>query len=267
MMSFRDFSAALIRSGDLDPDYLIMKAYAEENNLPRPILLTWIIYKVFIYDTASEIKVLFHNASISKVKHGAERRKNKNNTEQQLSDFLIECDLPGEFLNEGHSLHYRDFKKHVTQFPGIGSWAAWKYGDLLERVAGCKLDFTVDFREAYDFPLKGLARVNGATKESEDYLVSLLKGPESSTMYLLYMNNAIKQLGPVWSYEAPGGGRALNLQELETCLCKYHSYLNGHYKLGQDTAHVIDRFNEEGLKLPEKVFKFFKQFINQNLFE
>lgn len=255
MMSFKDFSAALITTGDLDPDYLVLKEHAADTNMTSEDLFRWIILKVFVYDTASEMSIMYFNKDFDEVVYGAERRKNKRNTVKQMNDVINKFDA--SILAGG--IHYRDFKKYVTQFPGIGPWAAWKMADLLERVMEININFTVDFREAYEFPLKGLLRVNGYT---DDDMPMLKEGQAYARM----MDAAIKSLGPVWSYEAPCGRRTLNLQELETCLCKYHSHLGGHYNVGQDTRHLMHRMKAEGHKMPSNVEAHFKRYQQQMLF-
>lgn len=252
-MTFQNFSAALISSGDLDPDYLVLKEIAKQHNFSKEETLNWILHKLFIYDTASEYKVIFQGADIERVRLGAERRKNKQNTVKQLNAVLEGFHLPAPVWNGEADYPYSAFKADVTKFAGIGDWAAWKLADLLENVMGIKINFNnVDFRSAYQFPLKGLCRVND---EADDYVSKL----SDDLTYNVFMHCAIKQLGFVNDFVTPCGQRKINMQEIETCLCKYHSYLSGHYKIGQDSRHLVERFAQEKIRLPENIVKHFEQ--------
>ena len=42
----------------------------------------------------------------------------------------------------------------------------------------------------------------------------------------------LRDAGLLKSMAPPEYERAINMQEIETCLCKYHSYYHGHYKGG-----------------------------------
>ncbi len=236
-MNFQQFSAALIKTQDLDPDYVYLRKILEDSEQFDKVL--WAQHKVFIYDTASEYMYLLRNKPLDQLHYGAERRKNKRNTAQQLDKFI------SGFRLENMPKDYPGAREYLLQFPGMGDWAAWKFCDLLERVADIKIDFSqVDFRTAYKYPLKGLCRVND---ESDDFIGKL----SDNLTYETFMWSAQKKLGQIMDWQAPPhGGRTINIQEIETCLCKYHSYLGGHYKVGQDTLHLIQRFKAEGLEIP-----------------
>jgi len=236
-MTFKDFSTQLIESQDLDPDYVLMKAIIKVDNLSPADQLEWIINKIFIYDTASELKYLIFGKAINTLKFGSERRKSKHDAVRNIQLFKEGFnlqDLPKE---------YTAAKNYLTGFPGVGDWAAWKFCDLLERVYGFQMDFSqVDFRTAYIYPLRGLCRVN---QLPDDFAPKL----KDDNIYNHLMSYAWDQF-PTHLTAPPGMDRKVNIQELETCLCKYHSFLSGHYSIGKDTFHLNLRFKEEELELP-----------------
>lgn len=236
-MNFQQFAAALIKTQDLDPDYVYLREILKDEHEYSKVI--WAQHKVFIYDTASEYMYLMNNKPLDQLHYGAERRKNKRNTERQLDAFL------SGFKLDHMPKDYPGAREYLLQFPGMGDWAAWKFCDLLERVCDVHIDFSkVDFRTAYKYPLKGLCRVNG---EPDEAITTL----SNDLLYETYMYNAQKQLGQILDWQAPPhGGRAINIQEIETCLCKFHSYLGGHYKIGQDTLHLVQRFKAEGIAVP-----------------
>lgn len=236
MMNFKDFSYRLITTQDLDPDYLFLREIL--NGEPLFNKITWLQHKVFIYDTASEYNHLMRNVPLDSLRYGAERNKNRNRTYKQLPIFLE------KFKLEDMPKEYTEARRYLKEFPGMGDWASWKFCDLLERVADVEIDFSkVDFREAYDFPLRGLCRVNGQT---DDFVATLKKNDD---LYHHYIYNAQHILGTdVMELEPPPKkGRTVNIQEIETCLCKYHSYLSGHYTIGKDTLHLYHRLKAENI--------------------
>lgn len=244
-MNFRDFSTQLITTQDLDPDYVFMRAIGQERKLTQAEMVLWAIHKIFIYDTASEYLVMFKGRTIETLPHGAERRKNRHHTRRNLDAFLTRfaiADLPRE---------YTEARKYLTQFPGVGDWAAWKFCDLMERVCDIPMNFSrVDFRTAYDYPLRGLCAVNN----HPDSFVRFLKDDHN---FINFMTEAWNQIDRTLK-APPMLDREINLQELETCLCKYHSYLSGHYKIGKDTAHLNDRFRRERIEIPVDLTKLHK---------
>lgn len=246
-MTFQNFSAGLIKTRDLDPDYLVMKAVVQEKGLNPNEVLGWIILKCFVYNTVAEYKILFEGKPLDGyTNYGQERVKNKRNTAKQMPKLTEGFKVPERVL-DGAIWEYSDFKAHVTSFPGMGDWGAWKMADLLERVMGLPISFAnVDFRTAYKFPLKGLCRVNG---ESDLYVSQL----SDDLVYHSFMRACVLQLGPVNEMEAPGGRRVINIQEIETCLCKYHSFLGGHYRVGHDILSLMRRMEQNKINLPKSI--------------
>lgn len=242
-MTFKEFSAALIKTQDLDPDYVFLREILKDEPLHNKII--WAQTKIFIYDTASEYQYLHGKKTLDQVVYGSERRKNKRNTEKQLNYFI------NGFKIEYLPREYTEARKYLTGYGGIGDWAAWKFCDLLERVCDIHIDFSqVDFRDAYEYPLRGLCRVNG---EPDSFVEHLSDTPT----YEMFMYMAENELGQIRNWMAPPKmDRPINIQEIETCLCKYHSYLQGHYFIGKDTAHLIKRFKEEGIEVPVDLTKY-----------
>jgi hypothetical protein len=226
-MNFKDFSTKLVLSGDLDPDYLFIKKYAKRVEMERATLLRWLQTKIFVYDTTSEIQIM-NGVQIEDVKFGLERIKAKATARENLAAFI-------ENFSESQiqpGVKYTSLNKYLQTFQGIGSWAAWKFADLLEQVMDIDIDFSdVDFREAYEYPLKGLLVVNGFA-DNERFR---FKEPH----YALMVTKAWAEFPTI--LDSPGRSRLVNIQEFETCLCKYHSFVRGRYELGDDTNHLRAR--------------------------
>ena len=68
------------------------------------------------------------------------------------------------------------------------------------------------------------------------------------------MSEVYEQLrkgGVLESLAPPEYEREINMQEIETCLCKYHSYYHGHYKAGEDIERLhmrIDKTEYEDIR-------------------
>lgn len=129
----------------------------------------------------------------------------------------------------------------VTKLPQFGPWIAFKVADMLERVHGTNIEFTVDVA-MYDSPRKG----------AEEAALLIAKGHSSVVVY--GMLEAYKDLPP------PGlPTRGCNFQEVETVLCKWHSARGGHYYIGKDINEISHGLKGWGaladslaLKLPGK---------------
>lgn len=107
--------------------------------------------------------------------------------------------------------------KAATQWTQFGPWIAFKAADMIERVLGVEVEFTSSIIDLYADPRKG------AEMAAELWEMS---GPEEAVDHLL------RSLGDM---PAPGGGRPVGIQEVETVLCKWKSARGGRYYIGADT--------------------------------
>ena len=122
-------------------------------------------------------------------------------------------DLPGQ-------INLRSVELEVTSWPQFGPWIAFKAADMLDRVLGVPVDFPTTITSMYRDPRKGA--------EMAGPLLGDLS-PQGVTEHLLRAYAG--QDAP------PAGDRPVNVQEVETVLCKWKSARNGHYWIGKDTAH------------------------------
>lgn len=127
--------------------------------------------------------------------------------------------LPGDIT-------LRAVELEVTTWPLFGPWIAFKAADMLERVLGVPVEFPATVTTMYRDPKKG-AELAGP----------LMGGlvPQRVTERMLYEYRDIAA--------PPGGDRAVNIQEVETVLCKWKSARNGHYHIGADTKSQRDELD------------------------
>lgn len=159
MLSFREFSKQIIETGDIDPDYILIRKKCKEYGWNKKQMFNWILHKLVIYDSYSELQVINKEKDILEVKYGTERRKSKRFAKEYLNNIqraFIDIDINKFFTQKGYIV----FNK-IKTIKGYGSWAAWKFMDLMSCCYGIDVDFeTIDFRKAYTFPLKGLLMIN-----------------------------------------------------------------------------------------------------------
>ena len=236
MLSFREFSKQIIETGDIDPDYILIRKKCKEYGWNKKQMFNWILHKLVIYDSYSELQVINKEKDIFEVKYGTERRKSKRFAKEYLNNIqraFIDIDIDKFFTQKGYIV----FNK-IKTIKGYGSWAAWKFMDLMSCCYGIDVDFeTIDFRKAYTFPLKGLLMINDLPED-----VKLL---QDTKLYRKLMHNANEMLEGLETLNSPhNNNRGLRINEVETLLCKYHSYKHNKYKVGQDIEHLNKRFEE-----------------------
>jgi hypothetical protein len=236
MLSFRDFSEQIITTGDIDPDYILIREKCKELGWNDKQKFNWILHKLVIYDSYSELDVIINKADIFSVKYGTERRKSKRFAQDYLNN--IQKAFIGTNIKEFFSADGRLVFKRIKSIKGFGSWAAWKFMDLMSCCYDnieCDFD-SIDFRQAYTFPLKGLLMINNYPED-----VKILK---DTKLYKSMLLNAYAMLEGLDVVSPHNNNKGIRLNELETLLCKYHSYKHKKYKVGQDIEHLKKRSKE-----------------------
>lgn len=230
-LTFGEFSKSILESGDIDPDYIFLREKSAELGLTKEQLFDWILLKLCVYNSNSELKILLGQADFETVKYGNERNKHKNQAREYYNN------IRAVFPTEQSIIEFFDRPAQVVfnsikEIRGFGPWSAWKFMDLMSCVYGLDVDFEgIDFRKSYEFPLKGLLMVNGLPED-----VKLLKIGNTYEECMNHINELLKE---VKVDNIPhNGSKGIRLNEIETLLCKYHSYRHGHYYPGKDLEHL-----------------------------
>lgn len=113
-------------------------------------------------------------------------------------------------------------EREVTRWPQFGPWIAFKAADMLERVLGCDVQFPNSVMKMYRDPRRG-AEMAGEVLDLT---------PEEVTQHML--DSYSDMAAP------PNGSRRVNVQEVETVLCKWKSARNGKYWIGADTRSHLE---------------------------
>lgn len=285
-LSLIEFGDALLRTRDLDPVYVaIHGAGLSGPQLPQLLTAYWCFYSLGAAAYISEAKTPKEfwkrmmaaaiNETAPPPKPGerwpraAERRHFRG--AQAVSSVAGLAARYGKGAEQFVSYLYRPFDNTGSTFNGVaararehrgfGEWIAFKIADMGERVLGFDVDFTDCHLGIYKDPRQGAAlsyylRFSAAAAwpvaGEEDYSQEPWKFPVSDVQ----LKQEVDRLVAFWrgrKFKAPpSGDRLVNVQEIETILCKYKSYYKGHYHVGKDideVRHGLERWGDTAQQL------------------
>jgi hypothetical protein len=240
------FGERLIETGDLDPVYIAL--YAAQ--LPRAQMCRLLLAYFCFYHLGASAYISEYEGhefwevmeqaaenqmppsgtdsaiSFDRWPRGAERRHFRGDkcvdavkriSELGRPESLIDS-LVGVVANiQGvEDQRLSDVMTRAQAWPMFGPWIAFKVADMLERILGASITFPIDLTLIY--------------KEPRAALDMLDMRPEQASSLLLEHFDGF--LAP------PSGDRYCNIQEVETVLCKWKSWINGHYWVGKDIHEV-----------------------------
>ena len=236
-LGLREFSQQLLDAGDLDPVYtLLWEAQLDRETLEKWLLSYWCFYHVGTASVLASCKVYWHAMREAAAgKHFPrchERRHFRGENARKSVEFLEEQGLDtlfGEFRRaayEQRGLTCYEVFDYVQEWVGFGPWISFKVADMLERLDLLRVDFDMDaVFSLYDSPRKGAVL---------SFQNTFARDPKSSEAEPWAVAEVLDALG---SRKAPPRfERPCNVQEAETCLCKWHSYMHGKYHIGEDVA-------------------------------
>lgn len=232
VMTPQCFGQVLIGSGDLDPIYIMLhEANLDSNTLKRWLLAYWCYYSAGVASRIAESSDFWGDmwqAHNLRWPRGAERRHFRGDVSRKALVCLQSTGTTPERIVD-HMTGGSDLSgiiNRVQQYSGFGPWISWKIADMAERVLHLNVDFTHANLGMYRDPVKGAALV---LTGDEDYPIS----PDELQSVVDNMTVAFRDYSAPPYYDRP-----INVQEVETVLCKYKSYCHGHYPPGKDTREV-----------------------------
>lgn len=242
-LTFERFARLEITSGDLDPDYIFINRVCKHLSLTPKFKAQWILLKTVVYHAESELRFLFgYENDFSKLAFGMERQKSKHRAAEYWFN------INQRFGTDPHlSFSYLPHDANsamicIEKVSGFGPWAAWKMIDLAACCLGKEFDFNgIDFRRAYDYPLRGMLLINGMDEDT-----SVLKDDQTYRRVLRTAKAALRSSRRLLA--PPDYRRLINIQEMETLFCKYHSYRHGHYEPGEDCRKLRQRISDSPYK-------------------
>lgn len=237
-----EFGRKLVETGDLDPIYLLL--WNSPTYMRGERLADWLVAYWCFYNVGTVNWILGHGkscdpgywdameAAADTAEHprGTERRHFRGDNGRKAVSYLrshaATCSELIESLRGGEDEPTREtVSRHVEEWEGFGPWIAFKVADMIERLDIFPVRFTPgDIFNLFDSPRKG------AEAMAERY------GPAPTPPYLWAYNRIIRQLGELQA--PPRFERRINIQEVETILCKWKSHLSGHYEVGKDIEEI-----------------------------
>lgn len=270
-LPIEDFGRQLITSGDLDPIYVMLVQAVQQGLMSVPQLHRWLVaYWCFYHAGAAaylcvnpgaqfwdDMRVAAENVQPTPLggrwPRGHERRHFRgkiaqdslndlihrygNNPEAMVEGIAYRSDQPGAVFEGAaglpKALPFGLIAHRVQIHRGFGPWMGFKIADMVDRVLNVRVEFT-----------------NAA--------VFMFKDPETAAMMLweqreghaypagsrpkreVILNGVVGYLERAFSdlSAPPFGDRPINIQEVETVLCKWKSHLNGHYPLNNDINEI-----------------------------
>lgn len=256
------FGRHLITTGDLDPIYNALvgarkaKAY-DEPQLYRWLIAYWCFYHAGVASFMSEMEgqefwhwmmVAAENEQESPAggrwPRGHERRhfRAKNATSSifhmvktwgAFPEDMVQYIAAPETEGQTDPLKFKIVSKRVQEHVGFGPWIGFKVADMVDRALGVQ----VDFDQAAVFMFKDPEKAAMMLWE-ERYGHQYPEGAKPKRDAILtgvtdYLIGEFKDLAA-----PPLGDRPINIQEVETVLCKWKSHMNGHYPLWNDIKEI-----------------------------
>jgi hypothetical protein len=251
-MSVYEFGRKLLETNDLDPVYVILwEAALPEDTLKRWLLAYWCYYHM---GTASWIAYqkdfwgAMETATHSQFPRGRERRHYRGENARKSVLYLREQGVSGLWLPllEPREYSLREVSEVVRKWVGFGPWIAFKVADMTERLGLIRVKFDVASAMYEGSPTEGALRLWEAHNPGLDPR----REPGGTSAWAV--GQVLGELGELKA--PPRYERPINVQEVETTLCKWSSYMKGHYRIGED----IDACHN-GL------LRFFKSGVSQRL--
>ena len=270
LMTPVELGKLLIKTGELDPVYIMLVEARKAGVLTQIALEKWCVaYWVFYHPGAVskivEAKDFWQackdHAAIQAGARGSHRRHFRAakalKALEELSAKHETAKAAIRHLTSARATS-NDVISKALEWPQFGPWIAFKVADMLDRVLGIPLDFSDCRLDIYEVPLKGgvLAELLSRRAYTYEGALETYAGSTHSTRRFFMdagMRRIIKGLAKLKA--PPYYDRAPNIQEAETIACAYQGYLSGSYQIGSDIRWIRQSLSGWG-KLADKLEKF-----------
>lgn len=241
------FGRKLVETNDLDPIYcMLWQAKLEPDDLRRWLLGYWAFYHSgtaswLVDSQMAGYWTSFQQAAASKdYPRCRERRHFRGENARKSVEYLVSQGIsrlfaPFSSTTDQPAKNLADVLKYVQTWVGFGPWIAFKVADMLERLAICPIKF--DAKALYDSPREGAEELWDAHHRPLPRPANVVPWAVDTILRRLACVGSLTEPGKAKRYRLlapPRYERLINVQEAETILCKWHSYLGGHYHIGED---------------------------------
>jgi hypothetical protein len=229
------FGERLIDTKDLDPVYVaIWGAKLESCQLSRLLLAYWCFYHLGAAAYISEFEArdfwsMMARAAVNEefwCPRGAERRHFRGpkcvtavkwleaHSPAGRPDELLDALITGRVIGRERPQALTVMTR-IQYWPMFGPWIAFKAADMIDRLI-LPVEFNGDFVWLYAEPRAGLDLLPAEPQEATNILLQHFRKFTAPPQY----------------------ERRCGIQEVETILCKFKSYVNGHYYIGKDIKEM-----------------------------
>ena len=153
---------------------------------------------------------------------------------EKMVDYIVGLEVSGADGVEAKPFH--EISSRARNHSGFGPWIGFKIADMTDRVLGVPVAFTDAAVFMFDDP-----------KEAALKLYELRFGQPHPSVKTVPKKDPI--IHGIASYliqhfstfrAPPFYDRPVNIQEIETILCKWKSHMNGHYPLNNDIIEITN---------------------------
>ncbi len=262
-LEIETFGRQLVSSGDLDPIYIALVRAEEAGHYSRSQVLRWITaYSMFYHAGVASYLSEFEGAEFWKRAmvaarneemtpvggrwpRGHERRHWRGKlANDSVCDLIVKYgDRPERFMEflsdriyEDGSLPFAVVSDRAQEHVGYGPWIGFKLADMVDRVLG----IPVEFDDAAIFMFKDPEKAAMLLWERHTTAQGIIWPPGTKPKREVILEQVTSHLIKTFSdlKAPPRGDRAINIQEVETILCKWKSHINGHYPVGNDIIEI-----------------------------
>lgn len=256
-LTIEAFGRQLLTTGDLDPIYISLWQCQERKLLTPEQVCRWLVAYWCYYDAgvaswmSERTGAAFWEAMLVAARNeaptplggrwsrGKERRHFRGlqgiQATQELAKRYPQPEAMVHYIaNEGAPATFVQVAGRAQEHRGFGPWISFKIADMLNRILMVPVDFDKASVFMFDDPRKSALMVfRDKQKMPKDAPIA----DEAAAI-----DKVLGYLGKVFKdYKAaPDYVRPLNVQELETILCKFKSHLNGHYGLNNDIHEILE---------------------------
>lgn len=259
-LPIEEFGHKLITTGDLDPLYIaVYKSELPDEKRARWLLAYWCLYNAGVASWLADcddywryIEEAAANTTPSPIggrwPRGAERRHWRGAQAiasavdlQRNSNWVVNPHTLVEWLAYGPSdgaepvpdtVKFADVAKRVQTLRGFGPWISFKVGDMLDRLDVVNVCFEEAEVFMFDDPRKAALMLTKQRLGLPDN-AKLKDEAAAIAQVVAYLKEQFKELPAPPMFDRP-----VDLQEVETVLCKWKSHCNGHYPPGKDTLEI-----------------------------
>lgn len=248
MLNCYEFGRQIIESRDLDPVYVVLhEAQLDRRTLQKWLLGYWCFYHMgtasWVVDQGLYWQAMLTAAGSKDYARSSERRHFRGKSALDSVAWLKDRGVDALFKPIWRTPQTAtQVMNYVKTWRGFGPWIAFKVADMLERLGVCDVKFSVD-EAMYDSPREAAKTLWELEGQPRAGLGDAVGGWAVNRIVDTLVNQMVGRMG----HAPPRYERLINAQEAETILCKWKSYMGGHYHVGKDIAeikHGLERYTQ-----------------------